>query len=820
MNVNLSDLTSVIYGLLVLIWGSILALYVFNFVKTRKQNKTISLLVSILAIDAFRTLFESIYFGLYFSHTYEFITNSAIYQPKYLIIPKLVNLTAAIVIVFLLIKHWIPKFLADDSNIKLDLLESEKRRKFALDAAGVGDWDMDLQTNVARRSLIHDQCFGYQEGVQDWGYDTFLSHVIPDDRAKVDDTYKKAMADGAIYDVEFRVCWPDNTIHWLWSKGRFYNDKQGRPIRVSGIQVDITQRKHEELALKLNSSAIEASSSGIIIVNALQQDYPIEYVNQGYEKITGYSKNEVIGMNYSFMSSSLRDEEKLSQIRAALEIGESIEIELPNQKKDGTPFWSHLKISPIKNDLGKVTHFVGIQTDISERKNAEAEHIALSEKINYLAYYDVLTGLPNKESLNKYLEAFLNSSSTIKMCHAIFLMDIDNFKNINDSFGHYLGDLFIKEVSTRIANLLGKECFICRFGGDEFILVISDQMQHSDQLFDRAKSVAEMLLSSMRVPFKLNGLEFFSSISIGLKLIKEDLNIINAIKQADLAMYEAKSLGKNNIQIFDDNLEKVVLYKSRLEACLRNAIDINEFELYYQPQVNSKNKIFGCEALIRWQSAELGNYVSPTEFIPIAEQTSLILPIGQWVLESACKTLSRWHEIDAFKDITLAVNISAIQFKNTNFVSVLEKVLLNYNFNRSNLKLELTETMLAEDIDKIIIVMNQIKKMGLTISLDDFGTGYSSLSYLKSFPINQLKIDHSFVHYILIDINDALIAEAVIKLSQSLGLETIAEGVETEEQMECLIKLGCNQFQGFLFSKALNLSNIEKFIKEFNYQEV
>ncbi len=695
MHIKLPELTSIIYGLLVFIWGLILALYVFKFMRTRIYNKTMSILIFILAVDAFRTLFESVCFGLYFSHAYEFITNSAIYEPKYLIIPKLLNLVAAIVILFILIKHWIPKFLSDELTIKHDFLESEQRRKFALDAANIGDWDLNLQTNVANRSLIHDQCFGYETPVENWNYETFLSHVHPDDRDKVDKVYKRAMADASLYDTEFRVTWPDNTTHWLWTIGRFYFDEKIKPIRVSGILVDIT-----------------------------------------------------------------------------------------------------------------------------DRKRAEVEHKALNERIKFLAYYDGLTGLPNKESLNSHLEAFVNASTTVKMSHAIFLMDVDNFKNINDTFGHYLGDLFIKEVAARLNTFLESGVFICRFGGDEFIFVMSDQQQYADQLFDKAKRVADKLLASMRTPFKLNGLEFFSSISIGLKLVNEDLNIIDAIKQADLAMYQAKNAGKNNIQIFDENLEKEVLYNARLEACLRNAVVSNEFELHYQPQVNAHNKIFGCEALIRWQSTELGQYVSPLEFIPLAEQTSLILPIGQWVLESACKTLTRWQQMDQLKEITLAINISAIQFKHSHFVSNLEKVLSNYHFNRANLKLELTETMLVEDVENMIKVMHQIKTMGLTISLDDFGTGYSSLSYLKAFPIDQLKIDRAFVKDILIDRNDALIAEAIIKLAQTLELETIAEGVETEAQRESLIKLGCNQFQGFLFSQALDLGDVEKFINEFDKQLV
>jgi len=1061
-NIDFTLLTSVIYGLLVLIWGLILALYINKLMFIRKSSKTISILLFILALDAFRTLIESAYFGLYFSSSDQLIANNIIFQPAIFIFPKLLNVAVALLIIFILIKYWIPKFITDDSNIKNQLndselrfnvavkyspnpiiihvedgevlaisdklieltdysreelttiknwtnkaykynpkkmykkildgykkdiginfgevlvygkddkelywdinsislghlsdgrkarmmtsidvtyqktmlnklyliehsinqitdsviwfseqgnivnhntfaemqfgfsseafselninalqlniampwqelwtkttvnksinfqssittnsgenvpvnvsahylefnhhqyvfmiirdasaeiaaekaiLESEQRRKFALDAANIGDWDMDIKTNIARRSLIHDQCFGYAESVEDWGYEKFISHVHPLDRERVVSVYKEAKDGGSLYDVEFRVTWPDNTIHWLWSKGRFYFDDSGKSIRVSGIQVDITQRKYKEMALRLNNSAIEAATVGIVIVDALQRDMPMVYINPAFEKITGYNESDILGKNCRFLNTSVRDEEKLIKIREALAIGSDVEVELINKRKDGSTFWNLLKISPVFDEGGQVTHFVGIQMDITERKNAESQNELLNEEIRSLAFYDTLTGLPNRASLNRHLEAFNHLSNMPKMSHAILLMDVDNFKNINDAFGHYIGDLFIKEFANRLKKNIDSGSFLCRFGGDGFILVISDEIQHTEKLFKSAKDVADKLLLGMRLPFRLKELDFFSSVSIGIKFVDSDLNIIDAIKQADLAMYQAKRIGKNNIQIFDEVLEKKVLYRSKLESHLRNAIENNEFELYYQPQINSHHKVFGCEVLIRWLSPDLGHYVSPADFIPVAEETALILPIGEWVLVNACKTLNSWHEIEAFKDITLSINISAIQFKNSHFISTLKNTLQNYSFDKKNLKLELTETMLADEVDSVILAMHQIKRMGLSISLDDFGTGYSSLSYLKAFPIDQLKIDQSFVRDILIDHNDASIAEAIIKLSRTLGFETIAEGVETEEQKSFLIELGCNQFQGYLYSKAVSLEDVERYIKQFN----
>ncbi len=1053
--------TSLIYGLLVLVWGVILGLYVVKFVKIRPYNKTIAMLIFILAIDALRTFFESIYFGIYFSQPFAFIANSLIFQPSFFIFPKLVNLAAALLIVFLLIKHLLPRLVVNettlkeqlkDSELKLNvavkyspnpilihtedgeilsvsdtlleltgyarkdiknikdwldkayqsnaevmhtkilrsfktndtynlgevlihgnnnqalywhmnsialgslddgrkvrmttaldvtdnrmllnrlyliehsinkindsviwlseegniiahndyvekqlgyspvelanltldnlsltikttwedlwrnlsicnhidfnstvttkngqfipvaisahyvefnnqqyvfmimhdisakllaeqsILESEEKRKFALDAANIGDWDMDIISNSSRRSLIHDQCFGYDEPVEDWGYDTFISHIHPLDRERVESVYQYAMQGGADYDVEFRVIWPDKSLHWLWSKGRFFFDVNSRPIRVSGIQIDITQRKQAELALLLNKSAIEASTSGVVIVDADQPDNPMIYVNPAFEEMTGYKESEVLGKNCRFLSDSVRDEEKLTLLKAALNNHQPIELEILNKRKDGIEFWHHLKISPIRNEVGKVTHFVGIQNDITKRKLAQAESEALNEKVKRLAYSDSLTGLPNRAALGEHLEE-IKSTEQMKMAYVVLLMDVDNFKNINDAFGHYIGDIFIKMLVERLKALIEVDGFMCRFGGDEFVLVMTDKRNNAEALFNRAKLLANKIVSAMKLPFNLNNFETFSSMSIGLNFINADLNIISAIKQADLAMYKAKKEGKNNVQIFDENLEKIVLDKSNLEGLLRKAVNNEAFELYYQPQIKADNQIFGCEALIRWQSDDLGRFVSPGEFIPLAEETSLMLPIGRWVLETACATLQRWSQVDAFKDITLSVNISAIQFKNEGFVFRLAEMLETYSFKRKNLKLELTETMLAEDVNAMIAIMNEIRKLGLTISLDDFGTGYSSLSYLKAFPINQLKIDQSFVRDILIDSNDALIAEAIIKLSNTLGLETVAEGVETEEQRQCLIELGCTQFQGYLFSKAICLEEVESFMNNFN----
>ena len=812
----LPELKSILYGVLVGSWTLILTLYVYYFFKSRRKNKAISILIIILAIDAFRTLIESAYFGLYFSHFDSFNFHSFLSQPSLIISPKLLNLASALLIIFLLIKHWIPSLINNELRLQHDVSESEVRRNFALNAANIGDWDMDLQTNIARRSLIHDQCFGYKSPVKDWGYDTFLSHVHPEERDKVDAVYKKAMNDGDIYDVEFRVTWPDNSIHWLWSKGRFYNDDQGRPIRVSGIQLDITKKKYEELALRINTSAIEALNSAIVIADAQQPDMPIVYVNPAFEKITGYNEEEVLGWNYRFLNSGVRDEKQLSEIRSAIKNGKDIEIELLNKKKDGSLFWSSIKISPLLDKHGIITHFVGIQSDISEIKNKAAESQALHEKIKYLAYYDSLTGLPNSESINKFLQSLAESSSGVKKAHTILLMDVDNFKKINVAHGRHIGDLFIKEIVKRVKDLTEKECFFARLTGTEFILVMSDQEKHTDTLFEKAKNLADSLLANMRAPIKLNDSEIFPTVSIGLNLIKDDSNIFDAFKQTSLAVSQAKNLGKDRIQIFDNSLEKIVNYRAKLEAQLRHAIERSEFELHYQPQVNAHNKIFGCEALIRWQSLEMGGNVLPSEFIPIAEQTSLMLPIGQWVLVTACETLDKWHHVEGFKEITLSVNISAIQFKNSNFVANLDKLLSVYNFNPSKLKLELTESILADDVEAMINVMNQIKEIGLTISLDDFGTGFSSLSYLKSLPIDQLKIDRAFVKDISTDRNQAFIAEAIIKLAQVLGLEIIAEGVETEQQKEYLTNLGCSQFQGFLYSKALNIVDFEKFSHEFN----
>lgn len=796
MSLSIVAATTIIYGLLVLIWGLILALYVAKFINTRSYNRTISMLVFILAIDAFRTLFESAYFGVYFSNSFEWISNSFIFQPSYLILPKIINLASAILIIFLLIKHWIPRFISEESKIKdklnvaelrlnatvnyspnpivihaedgeiisvsdklveltgyaredlktlknwtkkayrhnsskaLDKImslykddtpidmgevliysnndkvlywemrsislgrlddgrkvrmvtatdvtdkkalfsrlyliehsinqftdsviwfndqgnivnhnhysehqllyskeeftglnikslglklelawndfwlklsfdnylnfdssvttkegrvipinvsahylefnndqyifmiihdlsasilaeqaikESEQRRKFALDAANIGDWDMDIKANIARRSLLHDKCFGYEESVKEWGYDTFISHVHPLDRQHVDSVYKEAMAGGSIYDVEFRVIWPDQSIHWLWSKGRFYFDEAGSPIRVSGIQVDITQKKAEETALRLNQSAMEASTAGIVIVDATQNDMPMVYVNPAFEKITGYSESEVLGKNCRFLNSKVRDEEKLSLLKTALEHGQDIEIEVPNRKKDGSLFWNHLKISPVRDSSGKVTHFVGIQNDVTKRRDAESQNEQLNDKNKYMAYYDTLTELPNRASLIRYLDETFEKSLFSKLCHAILIIDIDNFNNINETFDHDMGDNFLKEFSKRLRELVKKDCFISRFESDEFVLVLTDNAERELQLYEKTKMIASKLLSIMNVPFNINGLEFFTSASIGINLIKDDLNINNAIKQADLAMNEAKKQGKNTIKFF------------------------------------------------------------------------------------------------------------------------------------------------------------------------------------------------------------------------------------------------------------------------------
>ena len=450
-----------------------------------------------------------------------------------------------------------------------------------------------------------------------------------------------------------------------------------------------------------------------------------------------------------------------------------------------------------RNAEGRAIRMIGVNRDIGERKAAQ-------QTIQQMAFYDALTGLPNRRFLMEKLQQASAACRRYRHQNALLFIDLDNFKLINDTLGHAQGDILLQQVGNRIATCMRQTDVLARLGGDEFVVLLEHLDSDATLAAVHAEIVGEKIRALLNQNYRLNSYDYQVTASIGISLLNADVQMEceDLLQQADTAMFQAKAGGRNTIRFFDPEMSQTVLARARLEKDFRAAIALSQFILYYQPQVDLRGQLVGAEALVRWLHPERG-MVSPAEFIPLAEETGLILPLGAWVLEDACKRLALWAMMPKMHDLSVAVNVSARQFRQKSFVSDVLAVLARTGARPSHLKLELTEGLLLENIEETIEKMTLLQSSGVAFSLDDFGTGYSSLSYLKRLPLNQLKIDQSFVRDILIDPNDAAISKMVITLASTLGLQVIAEGVETREQRDFLATQGCDHYQGYFFGRPL-----------------
>jgi diguanylate cyclase (GGDEF)-like protein len=444
-------------------------------------------------------------------------------------------------------------------------------------------------------------------------------------------------------------------------------------------------------------------------------------------------------------------------------------------------------------------------TDVTEKKEAQ-------ERINSLAFFDPLTELPNRRLLLDRLKHAIVSSARTESYGALLFIDLDNFKTLNDSLGHDIGDLLLQQTAARLVDCVREGDTVARLGGDEFVLLLESLSANAQDAASGAEAVGEKILAALNRPYQLADFTGHSSPSIGVTLfMNHEGSLEDLLKRADLAMYQAKEAGRNTLRFFEPEMQAAITTRAALESDLRRAVQDNEFFLHYQAQVDQTGNVTGAEALIRWEHQQRG-LVSPMMFIPLAESSGLILQIGRWVLLTACAQLRTWSDQPKMNELSIAVNVSARQVYQPDFVDQVTSILEQTGANPSRLKLELTESLLVSNIEDVITKMRQLKAIGVGFSLDDFGTGYSSLSYLKRLPLDQLKIDQSFVRDILTDPNDAAIANMVIALARTLGLDVIAEGVETIPQVEFLAVQGCRAYQGYLFSKPIPIGKFEEFV--------
>lgn len=561
---------------------------------------------------------------------------------------------------------------------------------------------------------------------------------------------------------------------------------------------DVTKRKQAESEIRIAATAFE-SQEGMMVTDA---NNIILRVNRAFTSITGYSAEEVIGKTPHLLSSNKHDAAFYEEMWYSLKNQGAWEGEVWNRRKNGKIYPENLTITAVKDDNGIVTNYVATLTDITMRKAAENE-------IQHLAFYDSLTGLPNRRLLIDRLKQVAANNARSGRGGAILFLDLDHFKTLNDTLGHDIGDLLLQQVAARLETCVREGDTVARLGGDEFVIMLENLSDQSIEVAAQAETIGEKILDALNQPYLLANHKYQSTPSIGVVLVnKQNQSPHELLKQADIAMYQAKKAGRNTLRFFDPQMQANINARVDIERELRKAIELKQLQLYYQIQIDHLGHPLGAETLIRWIHPERG-LVSPFHFIPLAEETDLILPIGLWVLNTACAQLKAWEQDSVTRDLTLSINVSAKQFHQVDFVSQVQVALRQHDIDPKKLKLELTESMLLDKLDCTINTMNVLKAIGIRFSLDDFGTGYSSLQYLKILPLFELKIDQSFVRDIVNDSSDQAIVRTIIAMADTLNLTVIAEGVETEEQKTLLLNLGCNHYQGYLFDKPLPIVEFE-----------
>jgi diguanylate cyclase (GGDEF)-like protein/PAS domain S-box-containing protein len=559
------------------------------------------------------------------------------------------------------------------------------------------------------------------------------------------------------------------------------------------------KRREADVRQRIAATAFE-SQEGMFVTDA---QHRILQVNSAFSSMTGYTAAEVVGKTPHVLASGRHDASFYAQMHNTLIEQGSWRGEIWNRRKDGAVFPEWLTITAVHDDYGLITHFVATLTDITQRKATE-------EEIKRLAFYDPLTQLPNRRLLTDRLEQALISCTRTKQHGALMFLDLDKFKTLNDTLGHAMGDLLLQSVSERLTQAV-RECdTVARLGGDEFVVLLENLSTDDIAAANEVEAVGNKILRALSAPHTLAGNPYRSTSSMGITVFKDQsLPLDELMKHADMAMYQAKEAGRNTLRFYDPHMQTNVMVRAQSEAELRQAIDGLQFVLHFQPQLDAGLRVTGAEVLLRWQHPVRG-LVSPAEFIPLAEDTGLILPLGAWVLEATCQQLVRWAASPTYGHLVLSVNVSARQFNQPDFATSVLDVLQRTGAPANRLKLELTESLLVNDMAGVVAKMSHLKAQGISFSLDDFGTGYSSLSYLKQLPLDQLKIDQSFVRDVLTDPNDASIARMVIALGRSMGLEVIAEGVETQAQHDFLLAEGCHAFQGYLFGRPMPCDAFEQ----------
>ena len=681
------------------------------------------------------------------------------------------------------------------------LRESNERYDLAVQGTNDGIWDWKIPSNQFYMAPHFKEILGHRDDEIESSFQAWESRLHPDDKARTLTALAAHLKDGIPYEVEYRLRHKSGDYLWIRMRGEVIRDRHGDPLRMAGSITDITARRAAEDELRLAASVFSNTLDGILITTP---DGKILKVNKAFERMLGYSTDEIIGQHTRILRSGRHGDDFYRTMWKEIAEHGIWQGEIWDRHKDGhmVPVW--LSISTLYDNDGKVERYIALMYDISEQKESQ-------KHINYLAHFDALTGLPNRFLFTDRLGHALAQVKRQQRKLALFFIDLDNFKHINDTRGHPMGDELLSQVAKRLTAITRESDTVARLSGDEFTLLIEDTIDDAN-----VRMTAQKILKILSEPFDLTDGQAFVTASIGIAIFPEDGDSIDSLlKHADLAMYRSKEVGRNHFNFYTQEMSDRVQERMTLHNSLRQALDQKALELHYQPIMNvGMGTCVGAEALIRWQHSDMG-WVSPTKFIPVAEESDLIHSLGEWVLQTACLQMNGW--LKAGMELgSLAVNVSGKQIVIGDFVNIARRVLEETGCPSERIVLELTESFIMRESEGAIKALNQLRALGFGIAIDDFGTGYSSLSYLKRLPVTKLKLDQSFVQDIPGDPNDAAIARAILGLGDILGLEVVAEGVESKEQHKFLLSEGCAQSQGFLYSRPLTSPTFANFIPNGN----
>ena len=674
---------------------------------------------------------------------------------------------------------------SDIMNARHALETSEERLRLALDASSEGIWDWNLLSGIAYLSPHFYQMSGYDPEEITADFDFFQSIVHPEDRASfVSSVREHLQGKTPSSDVEYRMITRFGSPLWVRERGKVIDrDAQGNALRMVGTIVDITSLKEKEAALRLAGQVYSSSSEAIFVSDSQNR---IIAVNPAFSKVTGYPEPEVLGRDFSFLSEGLQEDSIRPEILHSLKESGKWHGEILYRRRNGEIFPVQLTIDTVFRDDGNVYRRIGLFMDITERKKSE-------EIIWRQANFDVLTGLPNRRMFLERLDQEIRKANRAKERIALLFVDLDRFKDVNDTLGHHVGDLLLIEAARRLESCVRETDIVARLGGDEFTVILTGIRSRMD--VDRS---AGEIVDRLAAPYHLGGEPLLVSASVGITLFPDDESSFEQLlKFADQAMYASKEKGRNRFSYYNPSLQDAVQKRVQLASELGHALENHEFVLHFQPIVElSTNKILKAEALVRWLHPSRG-LISPSEFIPLAEDTGLIVPLGEWVFREAISSARKWSGF-VEGNFQVSINLSPAQFRAD---STWTEILLQNSGGK--IAIEITEGLLLNRDSQTMEKLSSLRKAGIAVSLDDFGTGYSSLSYLKQFDIDYLKIDQSFVRDMASDASDFALCEAIIVMAHKLGISVIAEGIETSEQRILLGRMGCDYGQGFLFGKPI-----------------